>query len=481
MKNNYKIDPREYLENNRINANLNKERKNFLYQQEIENDKKILDNLSKKYDEEDKIKLDKKKQIQNEQLEHYNNYMKNKYEINKNKNDELLITIGKEKDYISKINEQDKLNCNKSKNHIINNSFSNYINQNKINQINYTHGYNIINLEPDYNNIDLYNKQNYTINSINSNENNINNINLCNLQINNQINENKNFDKYNNDKDYNDNKLQNNKNINNINNNSNEEKLSESEYRTYNEYLNKLKNEVKNNHYTKSYDNIRNINNYYHNLNQISNSQFQNNNFQNNNQNNINDRFYNDENYNNYIYHNKNQYQDNLVPLQNQMNRLTLEARNQYLLNKKKNSLSYNNIYTKQSKLPKDTFLNYNPFTISRFNEKKKIEQIKEYLDSQIDSKNIYKDTYFNLEQKFNTNFKKKEYIKNNNIYDEINKKNIELKDINISPYSYWKNYSIGHFFEDNNLNINNNNNKNNNNRIINERLQNLGNNIINQ
>ena len=38
MKNNYKIDPREYLENNRINANLNKERKNFLYQQEIEND-----------------------------------------------------------------------------------------------------------------------------------------------------------------------------------------------------------------------------------------------------------------------------------------------------------------------------------------------------------------------------------------------------------------------------------------------------------
>ena len=313
MKNNYKIDPREYLENNRINANLNKERKNFLYQQEIENDKKILDNLSKKYDEEDKIKLDKKKQIQNEQLEHYNNYMKNKYEINKNKNDELLITIGKEKDYTSKINEQDKLNCNKS----------NYINQNKINQINYTHGYNIINLEPDYNNIDLYNKQNYTINSINSNENNINNINLCNLQINNQINENKNFDKYNNDKDYNDNKLQNNKNINNINNNSNEEKLSESEYRTYNEYLNKLKNEVKNNHYTKSYDNIRNINNYYHNLNQISNSQFQNNNFQNNNQNNINDRFYNDENYNNYIYHNKNQYQDNLVPLQNQMNRLT--------------------------------------------------------------------------------------------------------------------------------------------------------------
>ena len=62
-----------------------------------------------------------------------------------------------------------------------------------------------------------------------------------------------------------------------------------------------------------------------------------------------------------------------------------------------------------------------------------------------------------------------------------MNKKNIKLKDINISPYSYWKNYSIGHFFEDNNLNINNNNNKNNNNRIINERLQNLGNNIINQ
>ncbi len=369
-------------------------------------------------------------------------------------------------------------------NRINNNSIMNYFSQNKINQIDHTHGYNIINLEPDYINFDSYKKQNYKINNSNYKENNINNLNQTALEINNKINENKFIDKYSYDNHYNDNKLQKNQNINN-NNYLNEEKLSESEYRTYIEYLNKINNEGKNFYYNKSYDNIQNNNNYYQNINKITNSQIQNNNFQNNiyhlnnnNQININDRFYNDENYNKYIYHNKNQYEDNLVPLQNQMNRLKLEARNQYLLNKKKNSLSYNNIYTKESKATKDSFLNYNPFTISRFKVQKKNEQIKEYLDSQIDSKKIYNETYFNLDQKFNTNFQKKEHIKNNNIYDEMNKKNIKLKDINISPYSYWKNYSIGHFFADNNINMNNNNK---NKRLINERLQNLGNNIVNQ
>ena len=482
MNNNYKIDPTKSLEYNRINVNLNKEGNNFLYQQEMNNDKKIIDYLSNKYEEEKKIKIDKKKIIQNEQFELYNNYMNNKYIINENKDNQLQITLGKVRDNIRKRNIQEKLNISKSTNQIINNSMMNYFNHYKINQINHVHGYNIINFEPNHINFDLNNNQNYTINNSNYKENNSNILNENELQIKNKIKENRFIDKYSNDNDYNDNKLQNNENIKNNNNYLNEEKLNESEYRTYNEYLNKVKNERKNIVYNNPDDNIRNNNNYFQNLNNISNSQFQSNDFQNNIyllknniQTNINDRFYNDENYNKYIYHNKNQYEDTIVPLQNQMNRLTLEARNQYLLNKKKNSISYNNIYTKESKVQKDTVLNYNPFTIQKFQGQKKNERLKEYLDSQIESKKIYNDTYLNLDQKYNTNFQKKELIKNNNIYDEINEKNIKLKNINISPYSYWKNYSIGHFFAENKLN-NNNNNK----RLINERLQNLGNNIIN-
>ena len=79
---------------------------------------------------------------------------------------------------------------------------------------------------------------------------------------------------------------------------------------------------------------------------------------------------------------------------------MSLDARNEYLANKKKNNSSFNNILSEEPIIPpQDKFSSYSPFTISNYDKAQKQKQYKEYLDSQMNAKKLYKDTYYNLEK----------------------------------------------------------------------------------
>jgi hypothetical protein len=210
---------------------------------------------------------------------------------------------------------------------------------------------------------------------------------------------------------------------------------------------------------------------------------------------NINENQYLDQNYNNYMQQNPNQnylLQQNEIPsqrknpqmedpniaLSRQMNNMSLDARNEYLANKKKNNSSFNNILSDEPIIPpQDKFSSYSPFTISNYDKAQKQKQYKEYLDSQMNAKKLYKDTYYNLEKGQPTI--QQRLNNESNPYLEMREKNSKLSDIPQNPYSS-KNYNFGKNSSLSNNPITNSS-YNENRRVSSGRLQSLGNNIVNQ
>jgi hypothetical protein len=109
----------------------------------------------------------------------------------------------------------------------------------------------------------------------------------------------------------------------------------------------------------------------------------------------MNDNQYLEQNYNNYMQQNPNQnYLQNEIPSQRknpqiedpnialtrQMNNMSLDARNEYLANKKKNNSSFNNILSDEPVIPpQDKYNSYSPFTMSNYDKTQKQKQYKEY------------------------------------------------------------------------------------------------------
>ena len=100
---------RQYLLQNMNNASYNREKKELYKRKEIENDKKALETLQQKIEEEKKLAYEKKRQIQSAQLKEYEDYINRKYHISRNVNESidksLQIKIGSENRYIK--NTQD--------------------------------------------------------------------------------------------------------------------------------------------------------------------------------------------------------------------------------------------------------------------------------------------------------------------------------------------------------------------------------------
>ena len=210
---------------------------------------------------------------------------------------------------------------------------------------------------------------------------------------------------------------------------------------------------------------------------------------------NPNDNQYLDQNYNNYMQQNPNQnyllqqneilsqrkqpqMEDPNIALSRQMNNMSLDARNEYLANKKKNNSSFNNLLSDEPIIPpQDKYNSYSPFTISNYDKAQKQKQYKEYLDSQMNAKKLYKDTYYNLEKGQPTI--QQRLNNESNPYLEMREKNNKLSEIPQNPYSS-KNYNFGKNSSLSNNPITNTS-YNENRRVSSGRLQSLGNNIVNQ
>ena len=578
---------RQYLLQNMNNASYNREKKELYKRKEIENDKKALETLQQKIEEEKKLAYEKKRQIQSAQLKEYEDYINRKYHISRNENESidksLQIKIGSENRYIK--NTQDFRN----KDYYDKSEVIDFSDKGKINQRGQSHGYNIINHQPFQIHEKEYFIPQYNTNfqsKINSNNNNdiplYNNPNNNNISKNNipsynepnNINNNNNISKNNNDdillynnpkvnnnlynniplydnSNINNIPLNNNKEINNINiplsnpnqksikddytNNSNlnnininnnipqyqnpiinsydnnninkeipqtrfekieeltpknnnitesenqnfdfqkNEKIKEEDYQKYNDYLDILKkqNEENNSLYQKALESIQKDKDY---LNQNPISSLPNNNNNNyneiNNNNNYEEKFYYDKNYNDFYENIQNKKtEDNINNLNEEMKRLNIESKNEYLINKKKNLSSFGNLRYDNQIYEKDNFINYNPFTISTFNEIPKQNKLKNNLDSQLNAKQLYIDTYYNLENG------QVEKIKRDNPYLELRERKNKINEINVNPYNQ-RSYNFGDSYLNYNPILNPGNYIHDRN-ISSGRLQSLGNNII--
>ena len=179
--------------------------------------------------------------------------------------------------------------------------------------------------------------------------------------------------------------------------------------------------------------------------------------------------------------------------LTDQMRKLSLrnETRNEYLANKNKNVNSYTKI-TSIDPLPQQP----PKYTNEPMTEDKKLErqrQYKEYLDQQLNAKQIYKDTINNLKQNAQLNMQinmnglnEGNYSANNNNngnnpYKDLREKNNKFSEIAPNPFTANRNYNFG---DSSNLKANPitnpvNSYTFNDRRIPNDRLQNIGNNVV--
>jgi hypothetical protein len=178
--------------------------------------------------------------------------------------------------------------------------------------------------------------------------------------------------------------------------------------------------------------------------------------------------------------------------LTDQMRKLSLhnEARNEYLANKNKNVNSYTKI-TSIDPLPQQP----PKYSNEPMSEDKKLErqrQYKEYLDQQINAKQIYKDTIENLKQNAQLNMQvnmnglnEGNYNANNtnvnNAYKELREKNNKFSEVAPNPFTANRNYNFG---DVSNLKANPitnpvNSYTFNDRRLSNDRLQNTGNNVV--
>ena len=126
-----------------------------------------------------------------------------------------------------------------------------------------------------------------------------------------------------------------------------------------------------------------------------------------------------------------------------QMHKLSLheESHNEYLANKQRNNLSFNSLLTAPQKPPTPK---YDDKPILYNNKIQQQRQYKEYLDSQINAKKIYRDTVESLTQNALNNAKANltsQPIQVDNPYKAIRDKHNKFKDIPSNPYSN-KNYN---------------------------------------
>ncbi len=178
--------------------------------------------------------------------------------------------------------------------------------------------------------------------------------------------------------------------------------------------------------------------------------------------------------------------------LTDQMRKLSLrnETRNEYMANKNKNVNSYTKI-TSIDPLPQQP----PKYTNEPMSEDKKLErqrQYKEYLDQQLNAKQIYKDTMNNLKQNAQLNMQinmnglnEGNYSANNNNgnnpYKDLREKNNKFSEVAPNPFTANRNYNFG---DSSNLKANPitnpvNSYTFNDRRIPNDRLQNIGNNVV--
>ena len=125
------------------------------------------------------------------------------------------------------------------------------------------------------------------------------------------------------------------------------------------------------------------------------------------------------------------------------MHKLSLheESHNEYLANKQRNNLSFNTLLTAPQKPPTPK---YDDKPILYNNKIQQQRQYKEYLDSQINAKKIYRDTVESLTQNALNNAKANltsQPTQVDNPYKAIRDKHNKFKDIPSNPYSN-KNYN---------------------------------------
>ncbi len=424
-----------YLENMN-NAKLQREKRINSEMDQIKKDKIELDKLKNEIEYEEKLEKEKKALMKRKQYEEYMNYMKFKQAQIPEERNELNIKLGGDNRTIIKkdYNEQmDKLCLNPTKNENIlpPKKFINFSQAGRNYQRGYSHGYNILTGE-------IFEPQNKNTKNIEEKEENIEK---------NIIKETE---------------------IENLNNESNKPKLKEEDYLAYMEMLrqkeleqNNITNNNKNQEIPYSYDEI------YNNNNDIQS-------YQNNEPPKKSYHVAPQTNDNNKIYQENNkinrQYPYNVLDTSNM----------EYILNKRKNMTSYEDIYKGKE---------YQVNQGNTNDKNRKLEKQKEYakiLEGQINSKNIYYETIRNLSK--NSEPERDRYKYDNNLlfggmnpYMKIKERNNKLSDIPKDPYSN-KNYNINsnNSYLSSNPIINPGNSYHNNDRIrSSERLQNNGNIII--
>ena len=439
-----------YLENMN-NAKMQRERRMNSEIEQMKKDKFELDKIKNEMEYEEKLEKEKKALMKKKQYEEYLNYMKFKQNKIPEEMNELNIKLGGDNRTIKKQNyneQMDNLCLNPTKNENIfpQKQFINFSQAGRNYQRGYSHGYNILTGE-------IFEQQNKNVQMTEGKEN------IEKMEYNLEEKE--------------------------IDNKKEQNKLNEEDYLAYMEMLRQKELEQNNifsnnreevpYQYEELYDKTDNIN--------INNNP---------NQNIIQPNL--PYQYNEYSdlpkksYHvvpqsqQINKYQEN-IKSNNQYQYNVLDSSNsEYLLNKRKNMTSYEDIYK-----GKEYHMNHN--NINENEKNKKLEKQKEYakiLEGQINSKNIYYETMRNLSK--NSEPERDRFKNDNNLlfggmnpYMKIKERNNKLSDIPEDPYSY-KNFNIN----SNNSHLNSNpilnpeNNNQLNDRIrTSERLQKNGNIII--
>ena len=430
-----------YLENMN-NAKLQREKRINSELEEMKKDKIELDKLKNEIEYEEKLEKERKALMKRKQYEEYMNYIN----YNKNRipesNGELNIKLGGDNRTIKKQNyneQMDNLCLNPTKNeNIPQRQFINYSQAGRNYQRGYSHGYNILTgeiFEPKNKNIENTEKIQYDDNNDNNIKENLNDSN----------------------------------------------RVKDDNYLAYMEMLRKKELEennvinndredipyIKEEPYNKREDNEINKDNIKYNIPYQYNE-------------------YNEPPKKSYHVVPQNNKENNIIQENNKIYRQypynnVLDTTNtEYILNKRKNMTSYDDIYK-----GKEYQMNQR-----NLNEKnKKLEQQREYakiLEGQINSKNIYYETMRNLSK--NSEPERDRFKYDNNLlfggmnpYTKINDRNSKLNDIPNEPFSNKNfNFNSNNSYLSTNPIINPGNNYKFNDRIRSgERLQNNGNIII--
>lgn len=125
-----------------------------------------------------------------------------------------------------------------------------------------------------------------------------------------------------------------------------------------------------------------------------------------------------------------------------------LNARNEYLANRKKNLTSYDNIFSGKD-IPLNPKPKYNDKPMTKYDKIQMQKEYAKFLDGQINAKQVYKNTMMNLQKEAENNTRSNPNINpevaflQENPYSKIREKKSKLQDIPNDPYST-KNFNFG-------------------------------------